>query len=81
MAKLKQVVYGSSFQLYLYMDKYKNGNARVWLIDVETNEPFAEISKYCPDVLCENMVCLDTECCDWAEDFIQKYKLGYSRGY
>ncbi len=71
--------YGEIYNVKMEKNEYNNnGNLAIRLIDTETGEPFAIMTKNLDVKLPKNRAYVDTNNCPWAEDFIRKYKLGFS---
>lgn len=66
------------YEVDVVIGKYNTwGNTAVELI--EDGMPFATITVNLCD-LPENLACIDTNNCPWAEDFIKEYDLGKNTG-
>ena len=79
---MKLNYYNRTFDVRLQVDKYVNNqNLAIVVFDKENDfYPFAYLTINTGISLPDNLAFVDVDDCKWAEEFIEKYKLGKSTG-
>ena len=82
---MKVTSYGKSYDVIAVRNHYQsNGTLAIRLVDMADGCPFANLTVNIPDsdVLAnaDEYAFVDTNNCPWAEDFIEKNKLGTPTG-